>query len=60
MSVACEWFALCDRAADGLRRHPILGAVPICDRCAERIGEPITDEQREALATVESGRGSWS
>jgi hypothetical protein len=32
----CEWFALCDRPATGTTPHPILGAVPTCDRCAER------------------------
>jgi hypothetical protein len=30
----CEWFALCDRPATDTRPHPILGDVPVCDRCA--------------------------
>ena len=45
----CEWFALCENTADGIRRHPILGAVLICDRCADRVDSPITDAERQAL-----------
>jgi len=33
----CEWFALCDHEADGTVSHPILGAVPTCQRCADRL-----------------------
>ncbi|WP_018502939.1 hypothetical protein [Parafrankia discariae] len=33
----CEWFALCDHPADRYRPHPILGQVPICARCAEKL-----------------------
>lgn len=29
----CEWFALCTNEATGIIAHPILGDVPICDRC---------------------------
>lgn len=29
----CEWFALCTNKATGTVAHPILGDVPICDRC---------------------------
>jgi len=31
----CKWFALCDRAAVMTLRHPILGQVPVCQRCAD-------------------------
>lgn len=48
-AIACGWFVTCDHAADGLRTHPILGAVSICDRCAETVGEPITEDERAAL-----------
>lgn len=34
----CEWFALCENPATGTTPHPILGAVPTCDRCAKRAG----------------------
>lgn len=29
----CEWFALCERKAEGTLSHPILGEVPICREC---------------------------
>lgn len=50
MTVMCEWFAMCDHDADGLRTHPVLGHVPICARCADRVGDPVTDAERAALA----------
>jgi len=31
--VECRWFALCDNFATSIRPHPILGDVPICERC---------------------------
>ncbi|ABW88439.1 hypothetical protein SEA_EVANESCE_45 [Mycobacterium phage Evanesce] len=31
--VPCAWFALCDQTAVALEPHPVLGAVPICERC---------------------------
>lgn len=46
---SCVWFAFCDRSADGVRTHPILGPLPICTRCADRVGDPITQVEREAL-----------
>lgn len=33
----CEWFALCGRPATGSMSHPVLGDVPICDRCREKV-----------------------
>ena len=33
----CEWFALCENAATTTRSHPILGPVPICERCDARV-----------------------
>lgn len=32
----CEWYALCDHDAVGTTKHPILGDVPICQRCADK------------------------
>ena len=29
----CRWFVLCGRTATGTTPHPVLGAVPTCDRC---------------------------
>lgn len=39
--VPCEWFALCTRPSAGTTQHPILGAVPICQPCADRHGLPV-------------------
>jgi hypothetical protein len=36
-SQLCEWFALCDREADGIVGHPVLGWVPTCQRCAAKL-----------------------
>jgi len=36
----CQWFLMCFNIATTTRTHPILGEVPICDRCnkkAERL-----------------------
>lgn len=38
----CEWYALCVRPAAGTTPHPILGDVPICEKCAAKHGLPIT------------------
>jgi hypothetical protein len=34
----CSWFALCDHPAAGVVHHPILGNVPTCQRCADKLG----------------------
>lgn len=31
----CEWFAACENPATHEEPHPVLGAVPCCDRCAK-------------------------
>ena len=36
-SLICEWFVLCDKPADGTVYHPIIGSVPTCKRCAEKL-----------------------
>lgn len=35
----CRWFALCTNDATKTRSHPILGDVPICDRCDKKVEE---------------------
>lgn len=32
----CEWYLNCDNYAAGAVAHPILGAVPTCERCATK------------------------
>lgn len=39
----CRWFALCDRPAVGVAGHPILGTVPICQRCADNLELEVTN-----------------
>lgn len=38
MTDLCQWFAMCFNTADGCLKHPILGLVPTCRRCAEHVG----------------------
>jgi hypothetical protein len=33
----CQWFLLCENEATTSRAHPILKAVPICERCDAKI-----------------------
>lgn len=39
MDNPCQWFLMCVRPATRTREHPILGAVPICVECDERLRE---------------------
>jgi hypothetical protein len=32
-AVPCQWFVLCDRDAVTVTPHPLIGAVPCCQRC---------------------------
>lgn len=36
--MSCQYFALCDNEAIGVVVNPILGNVPCCQRCADRVG----------------------
>ena len=40
----CQWFVKCINQAVGVVPHPILGDVPICKRCADKLELDI--EQR--------------
>lgn len=33
----CQWFITCERKAVTTREHPILGRVPICQRCDNKM-----------------------
>lgn len=35
-AVSCQWFANCENPANGTMPHPVLGEVPICERCRKR------------------------
>lgn len=37
-AAVCQWFALCDNEAAGVVAHSILGHVPTCSSCADRLG----------------------
>ena len=41
----CQWFLKCANEATKFRSHPILGDVPICDRCDEKV-EAIDGQTR--------------
>jgi len=34
----CQWFALCTNGTTQGVNHPVLGLVPCCTRCAEKMG----------------------
>jgi len=59
--MTCQWFALCPNNADGEVWHPILGDVPVCMDCAEKLdlsiityncahGHPDSDDCIECIA----------
>jgi hypothetical protein len=33
----CAWWAMCTNAATTTLPHPIIGEVPICDRCKAKV-----------------------
>lgn len=44
----CEWFARCEREATHLVRHGVLGEVPTCERCVDKL-----DLHDLVIATIE-------
>ena len=41
----CRWFALCERPADGVVEHPVLGDVPVCRTCATNLNLTLVVKQ---------------
>ena len=41
MPATCEQFLLCVNPAEGVTAHPILGLVPSCARCADKLDQPL-------------------
>lgn len=53
MRKGCRWFALCRRAATTTRSHPILGQVPICKRCDDKVALIDHGFQRKRLGFID-------
>lgn len=47
MIIPCQWFLQCFNKPAGTARHPILGDVPICHRCLERMAAIDPDHPLE-------------
>ena len=45
----CQWFLKCTRPAVTTLEHPILGAVPICQECKDKI-ERLSPKEEVAHA----------
>jgi hypothetical protein len=50
VTAQCEWFARCDRTTDYAVKHPVLGWVTCCARCAAQCGMP--NDVRRAIKEV--------
>jgi hypothetical protein len=57
----CEYFALCDNSAEGMVPNPILGNVPCCQRCADRVGATLLfDPDNPNAALLPDPSPAWS
>lgn len=43
--ITCQWFARCDHRAAGEVAHPVLGSVPTCTRCADRMDLTFIEQE---------------
>lgn len=41
-TTTCQWFVLCSNPATALVAHPIIGAVPTCQRCIDKFSLEAT------------------
>lgn len=48
----CQWFGACQNVAVGEQSHPVLGSVPICDRCRKLATSTIDDRMSGFRQTV--------
>lgn len=55
----CAWFARCTNAATATVTHPVLGNVPTCQRCIDKLGleatPTSTETNKHAAATITVG-----
>lgn len=48
----CQWWALCENPATGTMAHPVLGQVPICDRCRAKVQRIKAANQSRDMASA--------
>jgi hypothetical protein len=53
----CEWFLLCDNEPVGVVRHVVLGDVPTCQRCADKLDLSFVMEELTAEELVAEHQG---
>jgi hypothetical protein len=44
--MTCRWFLMCTREAVTTLPHPVLGEVPACARCAEKVQKLMEESKR--------------
>lgn len=54
----CRWWAMCDNPATTTELHPILGDVPICDRCVAKLRKIQGLDEAEGDTCVRCRKGT--
>lgn len=54
LRLMCEWFVMCDRPAEWASAGPDGAMVPVCQRCADRVGIPANELHEYELNTEEA------
>lgn len=58
--MSCQYFALCENSAIGVVPNPILGPVPCCQRCADRVGVTLLfDPDNPHADLLPDPDGNW-